>query len=94
MLKINQRIEKLRKTSGGITSLNQQSSDKFKQAKENFDTACKNIVKIRKDMEFMQKTIAKIKYLKSQMIVGEDSEGDNTISNNLPILTTETTSSE
>ena len=40
--------------------------EKYKNSKENFEGACKNIIKIKKDMEFIQKTISKIKYFKNQ----------------------------
>lgn len=40
--------------------LTKQSVEKFKTARENFMNASKNILKIKKDMEFMHKAIKKI----------------------------------
>lgn len=63
-------IEKLRKTSLGLSDLSGQSFEKYKFSKENFEGACKNIIKIKKDMEFIQKAISKIKFLKTQKNLG------------------------
>lgn len=67
-MKIYKRIKKLQKTSSGLTEINSKSSDKLKFAKENFETACKNIIKIKKDLESIQKSITKIKILKNQKL--------------------------
>lgn len=91
----------MQKTTAGIEEINQKSNEKYKTAKENFGLACKNILKIKKDLESIQKNIAKIKYLNSQKLqpqINEEKAEENNVKNeksdikpeeDLPLETTE-----
>lgn len=89
----------MQKTTAGIEEINQKSNEKYKTAKENFSFACKNILKIKKDLESIQKNIAKIKYFHSQKLQPQEKTEETTIKNekndtkqeDLPLETKENT---
>ncbi len=62
-----------------MASLTRQSSEKFKIVRENFINASKNILKIKKDMEFLHKAVKKIAIYQSNFEKSKQTSTQNEV---------------